>query len=259
LNCYSSISYDGSCFHGFPKQPDESTVQGDLEAKLQEYFQQEVRVSCLSRTDRSVHAFDQRIQFKVQTPVPAKKIPAVMNHKLSSIRFNWVRQVEEEFLLNSLQVTKQYWYRILWEEPYPFLTPYAWCPEYPKPNLQRFAQALTLYEGIHDFEMLSKRDRCRRIVDFQREIYSCKVEESGSEWLISLEGSGFLWEMVRHMIAYALASSRESLSLEELSRLLEGKGKYGKPKPSIRPAPGTGLYLREVQVMAPDQEPQEIG
>lgn len=249
MNCLSSISYDGSRFHGFPAQPKLHTIQGYLGGALSDFFQQPVAIFSHSRTDRGVHALDQKIQFQIQTGIPPQKLPRILNPKLEHVRLNWVEQREDDFSLSKVMLSKVYQYRILFEEPYPFLAPYAWCPPFEKPEFEHFAQVLNHYRGIHNFEILSRRDRSRNIQSFFREIISSAVVESGKEWLVTIEGTGFLWGMVRHMVAYAMACTRGKLSMEELALMLEGPEVFQKPKPSIKPAPGAGLYLSQTRIL----------
>ena len=59
-----TFSYDGSRYKGYQKQPDEKTIQGEIE-KVLETINSNVPVSiCASgRTDAGVHAYNQKAHF----------------------------------------------------------------------------------------------------------------------------------------------------------------------------------------------------
>ncbi|MDZ7835254.1 MAG: hypothetical protein U5K84_07790 [Alkalibacterium sp.] len=64
LRYKAKIAYDGTHFSGYQVQPDERTVQGDLEKALTKLAKgQKVRVHGSGRTDAGVHARGQIIHF----------------------------------------------------------------------------------------------------------------------------------------------------------------------------------------------------
>ena len=60
------IAYDGAPFCGFARQPEQLTVQGNLEGALKVVFRQEVQTVCAGRTDAGVHARGQVVNFLVE-------------------------------------------------------------------------------------------------------------------------------------------------------------------------------------------------
>ena len=62
-----TISYDGTNFSGYQKQPRERTVQGELEKVLKEINgDKKVEVHASGRTDAGVHAKGQVANFKAE-------------------------------------------------------------------------------------------------------------------------------------------------------------------------------------------------
>lgn len=249
MNYLCSVAYDGSKFHGLAKQPELRTVQGHLVDVLNTIFQDPPEISFHSRTDRGVHAMDQKIQIRLNTKIPPQRLPRVINPKLKNLRINWIESVYESFDITNVKIAKVYQYRILWSEPFPFHLPYAWLPGGTSPDIMLFTKAMELYQGKHNFVYLCKRDRSRNIQDFYRKIESCNVEAQDSEWIIKIQGSGFLWGMVRHMVSYAMACAAGKLSLEDLALMLCGPDSFKGKKPSIKPAPAAGLYLLNSRIL----------
>ena len=59
-----TISYDGTDFSGYQKQPKERTVQSELEKALKEINGgKKVDVHASGRTDAGVHALNQKVHF----------------------------------------------------------------------------------------------------------------------------------------------------------------------------------------------------
>ena len=52
------FAYDGRDFSGFQRQPDDRTVQGEIEKVLGIFFQEEVSLHASGRTDTGVHALN---------------------------------------------------------------------------------------------------------------------------------------------------------------------------------------------------------
>lgn len=63
-----TISYDGTDFSGYQKQPKERTVQSELEKALKEINGgKKVDVHASGRTDAGVHALNQKVHFDLET------------------------------------------------------------------------------------------------------------------------------------------------------------------------------------------------
>jgi tRNA pseudouridine38-40 synthase len=65
------LAYDGAPFAGFARQPDQRTVQGELEQALGRLLDQPVDTTCAGRTDRGVHALAQVVHLDVD-PAPLR-------------------------------------------------------------------------------------------------------------------------------------------------------------------------------------------
>ena len=63
-NVLLTIEYDGSGFHGWQRQPEVRTVQGELERVLTRVCGVPIDINGTSRTDAGVHALGQRASFK---------------------------------------------------------------------------------------------------------------------------------------------------------------------------------------------------
>ena len=83
-NFSARVAYDGTAYAGFQLQPNEPTVQGELEKALAKVLGGEIRVHAASRTDAGVHSLGQVMSFHNATSLPAEEIEKAVNALLSS-------------------------------------------------------------------------------------------------------------------------------------------------------------------------------
>ena len=77
-----TIEYDGSEYSGWQKQPDQKTIQGEIEDAILRTIGQEVEVYGSGRTDAGVHAYNQTAHFDLGVPVPVSKLKDILNKAL---------------------------------------------------------------------------------------------------------------------------------------------------------------------------------
>lgn len=65
-NLRVDLAYDGSPFHGYARQPELRTVQGNLEEALARLLGHDVDLTCAGRTDAGVHAIAQVVACDVR-------------------------------------------------------------------------------------------------------------------------------------------------------------------------------------------------
>jgi tRNA pseudouridine38-40 synthase len=250
MRFYASVAYDGSHFCGFQSQPNGCAVQDHIEAVFADFFQTPVRIAATSRTDAGVHAFDQRIEWEVQTPVPPQRFPVIFNYKLRHVRLHWADFAPQNFSVRQKCCQKRYCYKIRFGATQPFFEPYYWClPEKPG-AVTELRELMELFVGNHDFRYFCKVDKTRQLTDFRRTIAKLSVdEESEAEWHVRFTGAGFLWKMVRYMVAAGFYGLNGKISPAEISRMLEGEHCSGGKPAILAPAPAHGLYLEEVFIV----------
>ena len=69
--------------------------------------------------------------------------------------------------------------------------------------------------------------------------------------LVRVEGSHFLWKMVRRLVGVLVEVGRGGLSAGDATRLLAGDS----PLPAQLTAPASGLFLEQVRYAADEQVP----
>jgi tRNA pseudouridine38-40 synthase len=205
-----TLSYDGTEFHGWQRQPEQRTVQGELERAWLEITGETVRISGASRTDAGVHAEGQVGSVESSTRLTADALLSGLNAKLPDDA--GVRSVElapDGFHATHDAKRKRYRYSIFNDHRRPvFFRGRAW--HVPSPldfaAMHRAAGALV---GTHDFASFqsagSERESTVRTI-FAAEVRSRAGQGRGRGALddeaaalidFEVEGDGFLYNMVR--------------------------------------------------------------
>lgn len=93
------IAYDGTHFHGFQKQPNERTVQEEIEKTLARMNNgRSVTVFGSGRTDAGVHAMGQVIHFDYPQERPLEKMRFALDTQTpEDIAVRSVERVSEDF------------------------------------------------------------------------------------------------------------------------------------------------------------------
>ncbi|MBE5809297.1 MAG: tRNA pseudouridine(38-40) synthase TruA [Clostridiales bacterium] len=191
-----TIEYDGTNYAGWQRQANALTVQEVLEDRLSRLTKARVTLHGASRTDAGVHALGQSAHFDTPSNIPADKFCYAVNTMLpADIRVCASREVPDTFHARFSTKGKRYRYLM-------HAAPHAGALDrlthahviYPldTARMHREAQALV---GTHDFAAFAASGSVVR--DTVRTIYSAEVTREGAEVRLTVEGSGFLYNMVR--------------------------------------------------------------
>lgn len=175
------IAYDGSGFHGFQRQPERLTVEGEIVRALAAIGAVSSPRLCgyrsSSRTDRGVSALGNVISFR--TDFPPHSLCSALNSEMCDIWAISAVQVPEDF---HPRAARQRWYRYY----------------LPKSGqdvalLREFADR---FVGVHDFSGYARKDDRNPM----RKIDSIDVSNSGSFLILDFKAESFLWNMVRRIV-----------------------------------------------------------
>ena len=194
-----TLSYDGTCYHGWQMQSNAVTVQEKIQNSLKELFKEEIIVFGCSRTDAGVHAKKFVCHADLPREFPLDKLPFAMNSCLpDDIAVLSAESVSEDFHARFSCKGKTYSYR-LWNErirnPFEEHRAGFWPVPLDAKRMDQFAKS---FVGRHDFAAFMATGST--IEDTVREIYSFDVKREGSLITFTVCGNGFLYNMVRIMV-----------------------------------------------------------
>ena len=239
-----TIAYDGTKFHGFQRQPDMRTVQGVVERALEKMTKGEhVEVYGSGRTDAGVHALGQVIHFDYPGTIPAENMLRAINALMPlDVIVKTSEIVDENFHARYGIKRKTYQYRVdCGHYTDPFKRFYTGHYQYPL-DIERIKIALNDLEGEHDFTSFAASGGV--IENKVRTIYSATVqyEESQNELIFEFTGNGFLYNMVRILVATLLEIGNGRRDVHDFLRLFEVRDR----QEARGTAPASGLYLKQV-------------
>ena len=237
------VSYDGTAFSGWQKQPDHASIQSTLEDILAGIEKKPVTIHGSGRTDAGVHAYAQVAAFDLENPIPEDNLRKAINRLLPhDIRIVSVEVVHRGFHPRFDAVAKTYQYSIFRPEVCPpFVRRYVHHYPYPLDEAAMIAAA-PHFEGEHDFSAFAAADKQDRIGRSKiRRIHSSSLWREDDRLIYRVRGSGFLKHMVRNIVGTLLESGKGNLDLDGLGVLLTGRGKCGATAPSC------GLFLVSVE------------
>lgn len=236
-----SVSYDGSGFAGWAKQPTGVTVQGFIETRISSIFKRKVTILASSRTDRGVHALDQRFTFKINIDFTNEQLTNLLKRSLGDcISVNKVKRIDPSFHPIHDVLFKEYRYYIRNEEPNIFFNNYYWYYNHPL-RLTKLRKTLEVFEGHHDFFNFSYcRKRDRETTNTRREIQKITVSQHGNLFTIKFLAKGFLRYQIRAIVGEAVYYSGIS---DDNLLALSNRLQPGVDSKYKRIAPPAGLYL----------------
>ena len=212
------LSYDGTDYHGWQKQPSGNTIQNVLEDALAKLFQEEIKTIGSGRTDTGVHALAQNVHFDLNKDIEGKDLRYMINSQLPDsivVQKAWI--VPDDFHALSSAESKVYEYRILQTEiPCPLRRGQTWWVK--KLDINILNTLAETFIGEHDFK--SFQSTGTDVPDTVRKITQSHWEELGEELFYMVEGEGFLKQMVRNMVGTMVELSLKSENpVEDLQKL----------------------------------------
>jgi len=203
---FGLLTYDGSHYHGFQKQPSDPSIQETLEQILKHLCGHDVTIHASGRTDKGVHALEQPFHFDSSTNIPVQRLLKVINDMLpSDIKLLNLDEVLPVFHARYDALKKTYRYMIDLTDN-PFNAHYQ--AKASNLNVDAFKERLNTFIGTHDFTNFSKQNHQGNSI---RTIYTIDYLKSDESFTIEITGDGFLRYMVRMMIGAALHLDKNAI------------------------------------------------
>ena len=233
------ISYDGTDYHGWQRQPRKKTIQGRVERALAKIAKKNISVLGAGRTDTGVHALAQVANFKTDLTLTEKELHLALNSLLPhDIRITSLQKVDKNFHARRMALSKIYQYRILNAKIIsPFLIRYALHWPYPL-DIKGMRSACAKFVREADFSPFSSN----RLLHPVRNVIRSEIKKRGEEIIYTVEANGFLRYMVRTMVGTLLEIGRGRTSPDIIDALFEG-GRRTLDSPTAEPQ---GLCLIKV-------------
>ena len=237
-----TIEYDGGAFHGWQRQADRRTVQGELEGALEIMTGSRVTLTGSGRTDAGVHARGQVAHFHSGS----RLAPAVFQRGLNSLTPDDIvirscEAVDPTFHARFDAKSKTYAYRILNRSlPDAIARQYAWHIR-EKLDADAMDRAASHLVGIHDFKAFEGSGSPRSHTT-RRVIKAHLFREQNHHLVFEIEANGFLRFMVRNIVGTLVEVGKHKRTPREFRDLRISKNRTL----AGATAPPHGLFLMQV-------------
>ena len=253
-----TIEYAGTRYSGWQIQKNARTVQGEIDRAVRVVTgRRDFELYGSGRTDAGVHALAQVAHLDVSTNVAADPLVRRVNDELpADINILAATVVPHRFHARHDAVARQYVYQIA-KRRTAFAKPYVWWVKEPL-DVDLIRQAARSFIGLRDFKSFAAgvaggsrenegdtEEGASTLVMLER----LDIVEEGGLVLVVVEGSHFLWKMVRRIVGVLVEIGRGGLDAAAAAELIAGSSHL----PATLTAPPSGLFLSRVYYKGDDR------
>jgi tRNA pseudouridine38-40 synthase len=235
-----TIEYAGTRYSGWQIQKNARTIQGELARVIGEVTgTQQFELYGSGRTDAGVHALAQVAHLETSATIPLELLRRQLNEILpSDINILRIDKVRHRFHARHSVVGRSYIYQIARRRT-AFAKPFVWWVKEDL-DIEHMRSAARQFVGFHDFRAFSNADPDETSTEVL--IDTLDIHEDEDLLLFHIEGSHFLWKMVRRLVGVLAEVGRGGLTDEDAAQLLVSEDGL----PARLTAPASGLFLERV-------------
>ena len=234
-----TLEYDGTDFKGWQIQPDQRTVQGELQARLEQLYGVSISVTASGRTDAGVHALGQVVNFTPSRDISLDRLQHALNGMLPpDVAVKSADYVGLDFHARFDAQRRHYFYRIRYNKQ-PIGRHYAWYIR-GELDLDVIKRASKVLIGRHDFTSfcVAADEKENRVC----QVYTCDWQQQGDELTFHISGDRFLRAMVRSIVGTLVEMGRGARPAESMHDILGARNRQS----AGESAPAQGLFLERV-------------
>jgi tRNA pseudouridine38-40 synthase len=235
-----TIEYAGTRYSGWQIQKNARTIQGEIErAVFETTGVRDFELYGSGRTDAGVHALAQVAHLDVHTELPPDTLRRRLNDALpSDIVIVRVEKVRHRFHARHDAVGRSYLYHVARRRT-AFAKPFVWWVKEDL-DVARMRAAANRFVGFHDFGAFSDDDPTEKSTEVLLD--TLDIHEDEDLVLFHIEGSHFIWKMVRRVVGVLVEVGRGGMTPDEAAALLT----EGSDLVARLTAPASGLFLERV-------------
>ena len=242
-----TVEYAGTRYSGWQIQKNARTVQGEIDRAVRTVtLRKDFELYGSGRTDAGVHASGQIAHLDVATSLPPESLRRRLNDELpADINILRAEQVPHRFHARHDAIARRYVYQIARRRT-AFAKAYVWWVKDPI-DVARMREAGRAFVGMRDFQSFAAKDDDEgspRQADRSTLVLidGLAVVEAEDLVLVGIEGSHFLWKMVRRIVGVLVETGRGALDPAAAATFL----RESSDAPAKLTAPPSGLFLDRV-------------
>lgn len=248
MRVFIELSYDGSPFHGWQKQPNALTVQEVIEAQLALFVGVPVPIMGCGRTDTGVHAayYVAHADWPEDSPKSKQyrdwtEAAWKLNGMLPvSIAIHRITEVSNTAHARFDAVERGYLYRMHTYKD-PFLEGRS-VRIMRETNFAAMQEATKFLVRKEDFAAFCKAGSDHKTTVCDVRFAELREDVKGEQWTFEIRADRFLRNMVRAIMGTLFEVGQGRMNPQDVLKVIE----QGERSEAGASAPGAGLYLNEV-------------
>jgi tRNA pseudouridine38-40 synthase len=235
-----TIEYAGTRYSGWQIQKNARTVQGEIQRAIATATgARDFELYGSGRTDAGVHALAQVAHLDLTTSLPPETLMRRINDELpTDINILKLQKVRHTFHARHSARSRSYVYQVARRRT-AFAKPFVWWVKEDLDVARMRAVAARLV-GFHDFRSFSDDDPDQKSTTVS--LTTLEIHEMGPIVQFRVEGSHFIWKMVRRLVGVIVEVGRGGLAADEAVAMLSTDSEL----PARLTAPASGLFLERV-------------
>ncbi len=238
---FIELSYNGSAYHGWQRQPNAITIQQVLEEALSRLARNKITLLGAGRTDTGVHALQMFAHFDVSHKIAnTKELIFHLNGFLKDdISVKGIRQVKPQANARFDATARYYEYHISTAKD-PFHSQFHYYLKN-QPDIDMMNEAAKSLLLHKDFKCFSRTNT--DVKTFLCEIKKAVWKQEGSSLIFYISSNRFLRNMVRSIVGTLLEVGYKKRKVEDIDDLIRSKDR----RQAGFSVPAHGLYLSRIE------------
>lgn len=240
MRYFLEISFDGSNYHGWQKQPKSQTIQQTIEDCMSILLKEKINIVGAGRTDSGVHAKEMIAHFdyynKLELINFTHKLDSFLPHDIS---VNKIFQVNDKSHARFSAKSRQYEYKIS-QKKNPLLYKRVFqLKNHLDINLMNKASKILCEH--RDFESFSKTNS--DVKTFNCNVMNARWQSNNGVLIFSIKADRFLRNMVRAVVGTLIEVGIGKITIDDFETIILKKNR----KFAGYSVPAYGLYLCKIE------------
>ena len=237
---FLQLSYKGTRYFGWQRQPNAISVQELIEKTLSTVLREEIAVVGAGRTDTGVHASFYVLHFDVLNEItePEKLLYHLNRFLPDDIAIQKIKKVNSDFHARFSAVSRTYKYYIsMVKDPFTTDTSYQFNVPLDIEKMNEAAKILFEYTDFTSFANLHtdvKTNNCK--------IFQAEWETENNQLVFTIKADRFLRNMVRAIVGTLLEVGKGKITVDDFREIIEMKNRGA----AGTSAPPQGLFLVDI-------------
>ena len=240
---FLKIEYNGTLYHGWQKQKNCKTIQGEIEYAFNQLTGKNVNLTGSGRTDAGVHAYCQIAHVDLEKDWLPEKLQGALNFFLKKIPISIleVKKVDNNFHARFSAIHRVYQYKIFIRRAPLVLHNKRYWHIWKNLDIENMIKASNFLLGTHDFTTFRSAN-CQSDSPIKT-LDEVKISKSGENIYFGFVAKSYLHHQIRSLVGSIKLVGEETWTIDHLENALKARDRTM----CGALAPPDGLYFMEVK------------